>query len=183
MRLHPRRFLLPVLMAFAMMCLTSSRLFSGLDDEEYAYTVKAVFIYNFTRYLQWPEEKPEDPFTIGVLGDSPIVEPLREIAEKKTVRDRPIEVLRYEDAGEISNVEMLFIPGEMTHLWPSVREQLKGEPVITVGEREGLAEQEVAINFVPFGETIKFEINEQAIREKNIFPGSQLLHLALRIVE
>lgn len=168
---------------FWLAVLISRPVFSEPDIQEYGYKVKAVYMYNFTRYLSWPGEAKESPFTIGVLGECPIVEPLLEIAEKRKVHERPIKVLQFKDADHMTDVQMLFIPYDKSDLWPSLQRRLEGVPTITIGERAGLAEDRVSINFVRSGDTIRFEINEQVIRGMEILPSSQLLNLALRIVE
>ena len=145
------------------------------------YDLKAVFLYNFTRYLQWPEEDATGAFEIAVLGDSGIVAPLQEIAAKKTVRSAPIVVRRCEEPGQIGRPRILFLARPAA---PSLKRALnaaRGAGILTVGEEEGLAARGAAVNFVLREETVKFEVSVKALKAAGIQAGSQLLKLAIRI--
>src|SRR4051812_10996398 len=56
------------------------------------YEIKAMFIFNFTKYVEWPETKNADEFIIGVYGESEILEPLEKIAAQKKVNDKRIVI-------------------------------------------------------------------------------------------
>lgn len=143
--------------------------------------IKAVFLYNFTRYLQWPRDDGAEPFTIVVLGESGIMGPLREIAKKKTVGDKPIVVRQSFSFEDIGRPRILFIADSVALGIARVLEKTKGTDTLTVGETEGLGSRGVAINFVIREETVKFEMNERVLREAGIRAGSQLLKLAILV--
>jgi hypothetical protein len=153
------------------------------EDSTYEYEVKAVFLYNFTRYLHWPEKTGTEAFTIVVLGKSGIVEPLQEIARKKTVGSKPIVVRQCFEAGKIGRPRILFIAKSAVPGISRVLEKIRGREILTVSEAEGLGSQGVAVNFVPRDGTIKFEMNEKALRDAGIQVSSQLLKLAIRVDE
>ena len=143
------------------------------------YEVKSVFLYHFTRYLQWPESGVGGNFEIAVLGDSAIVEPLAEIAAKKTVHQRPILIRRIRSLDELGRPQVLFVAKPAGPLLSEVLKATRGEAILTVGEEEGLAEEGLAVNFVLRDGAVKFEINESVLREYGIQPSSQLLKLAI----
>ena len=145
----------------------------------YEYEVKAVFLYHFTRYLQWPEGAGADSFEIAVLGDSAIVAPLTEIAAKKTVDRRPILVRQISDPRSIGRPQILFVAKPAAPHLREILREVREEAVLTVGEEDGLAGEGLAVNFVLREGAVKFEINERALRESGIQPSSQLLKLAI----
>ncbi|HPR64700.1 MAG TPA: YfiR family protein [Thermoanaerobaculia bacterium] len=145
------------------------------------YDVKAVFLYNFTRYLQWPEDSNIDQFDITVLGESPILASLEEIAGKKTVDTLPIDVHTCRNVRDIGHPRILFISRSASRWFPDVLRETSGTDILVVGEKEGLAKQGAAINFILKGGHIKFEINEDALEEAQIQVSSQLLKLAIRV--
>ncbi len=147
----------------------------------YEYEVKAVFLYNFTRYLQWPDEPADGAFTIVILGRSGIVGPLEEIARKKSVGSTPIVVRQCFDVKAVGRPRILFIARTAAEDVSRVLEKTRGTDILTVGETEGLGSRGVAVNFVLRDETIKFEMNESALREARIQVGSQLLKLAILV--
>jgi hypothetical protein len=147
------------------------------------YDIKAVFLYHFTRYLQWPDEGEPEVFTIAVLGESGIVPPLQEIAKKKTIGTTPIVVRPCAEIGQIGRPRILFIAKSALPRIDQILEKTRNTDILTVGEAEGLAAQGVAINFVLREGTVKFEMNEKILKEARIQIGSQLLKLAIRIDE
>jgi len=147
----------------------------------YEYDVKAVFLYHFTRYMQWPEEAEPDVFTIVVLGRSEIIAPLQEIAKKKTVGSKPIVVRPCLEIGQIGRPRILFIAKSAALRTAQVLEKIRGTDILAVGEVEGLASRGVAVNFVLREATVKFEISEKALKEARIQTSSQLLKLAILI--
>lgn len=143
------------------------------------YQVKAVFIYHFTRYLQWPQLDPSGSFEIAVLGDSAIVPPLQDIAARRTVSERLIVIRRIADLGSLGQPQILFLAAPASSHLPQVLAATRGKAILTIAEEEGLAVQGVAVSFVLREGAVKFEINEDALRETGIQPSSQLLKLAI----
>lgn len=145
------------------------------------YEVKAVFIHHLTRYLQWPQPEPSGKFEIAVLGESAIVPPLQAIAAKEIIQERPIAIREVADIDSLGQPQILFIAKPAAPRLAQVLRKTRGRPILTITEEEGLAAQGIAVNFVLRGESIKFEINEGALRESDIQPGSQLLRLAILV--
>jgi hypothetical protein len=151
------------------------------DTAAYEYDVKAVFLYHFTRYLQWPEVIQPEAFTIVVLGKSGIVAPLQEIAKKKTVGLTPIMVRQCLEIGQIGHPRILFIAKSALPRIAQVLEKTQGTDILTVSEMEGLSTRGVAVNFVERDGKIKFEMNEKMLKDTHIQIGSQLLKLAILV--
>ncbi len=145
------------------------------------YDIKAVFLYQFTRYLQWPEGIEPEAFTIVVLGESPIIEPLQEIAKKKTVGSKAIVVRQCAEIEEIGRPRILFYAKSAVPKIARVLEKTRGTDILIVGEAEGLGSRGVAINFVLQEGTVKFEMNEKTLNEARIRTSSQLLKLAILV--
>ncbi len=145
------------------------------------YDVKAVFLYNFTRYLQWPAESPPEAFEIAVLGDSPILGPLREIARKRTVGPLPIVIRPCTEVGQIGRPRILFVAGSASRWLPRVVEATRDGGVLTVAEGEGMAASGAAVGFVLRDGAVKFEMNEAVLQKARLQASSQLLKLAIRV--
>jgi len=144
------------------------------------YEIKAVFLYNFTRYVVWPASPGADAFTVAVFGDSEIVKPLREIAEKKTVGDLPLVIRCCSRIEDIGSPRILFCANSETAMAASALKAVEGRDVLTVGEAQGLAwARGVAVNFVLQEDSVKFEISEKALAKTGLRIGSQLMKLAI----
>jgi len=151
------------------------------DSSASESAIKAVFLFNFTRYLDWPEDNGLAYCPIAVLGDSGIFAPLQEIAEKKTVSSTPIQVRRYKEIKDVGLPRILYISDSAASRLPAVLEKFRGTDTLIVGETEGLAARGAAINFVLRDEAVKFEINVKALKDAGIEISSQLLKLAILI--
>jgi hypothetical protein len=144
---------------------------------EQEYDLKAAFVYNFTKYIDWGNTVSK-PFTIGVIGASPIYTPLREIAKAKTVGDKKIVVIHFNNPDDITPCNILFISANSYFSLSSVLARIdKG--TLTISEQPGFAEMGTAFNFVVDHDKLKFEANVNSISEEGLKASSQLLKLAI----
>ncbi len=153
------------------------------ERSTYEYDIKAVFLYNFTRYVQWPEALAPEGLRIVVLGESPILPPLQAIAGKIAAGQPPIMVRQCLGIEQIGHPQILFIARSALPEIDRILGKTRGTDILTVGESEGLAARGLAINFVERDGTIKFEMSERALKEARIQVGSQLLKLAILVDE
>jgi hypothetical protein len=142
--------------------------------------IKAVFIYNFTRYIDWTMDGQNADFIIGVVGNSPVSVALTEIAKTNTVGNRRIVVQTFSKPEDIQYCNILFIPQKTTFPLQSILDKA-GRGVLTVSEEAGLAKKGTAFNFVVVNDKIKFETNLKAIDAAGLKAGSQLLKLAILV--
>ena len=170
----------------ALLCLLwigSMGLPARADDGELVTRFKAVFIYNFVTYVQWPEEAGTGVFKIGILGDSPLEMQLREISKKRGTRDRKLQVQVYRDIEDLEMCHVLFISSEQAGKLEKIRRRLGDRSVLTISDTPGLANRGVAINFVLVKGKLKFEINQQALQRADLRASAQLLKLAILVEE
>ncbi len=139
---------------------------------------KAVFIYHFTKYIQWPDSDSLTAFRIAVLGQPNILLPLNEIKNKKSIQGTPIKITTYRVLPDTLNCHMLFIPKSHFKQIPSILKKVKNKPILTISDSPGFAEAGVAINFFMHQGKIKFEINGSTIDSTRLIISSQLLKLA-----
>ena len=146
------------------------------EAEEYA--LKAAFIYNFTKYIEWNSSNNGDEFTIGVLGYSPIIKYLADIAQTKTVNGKKIVIKQFYKPDEIRFCHLLFIPEQSTISLPTILSRV-GKGTLTVSEEDGYAAQGTALNFVLVNNKLKFESNIKAFDTAGLKASSDLLKLAI----
>ena len=142
---------------------------------------KAVFVYNFIEYVRWPDAAESDVISLGILGDSPVAESLREISEKRKVKGKRLEVKVFPDATTLEPCEVLFVSQDHASELDSLRETLEARNVLLIGETEGLAAGGVAINFVLVKEKLRFEISQAALDRAGLVAGAQLMKLAILV--
>jgi hypothetical protein len=149
------------------------------------YIAKAAFIFNFTKFVEWEktEANAAPTFIIGVIGDSPIQQPLIDLAANKMVNNKKIEVLKCTAKSPGScKCQILFVPESIsTTEFKNFISELTTKNVLIISERQGFLEQGSAINFLVIENRIKFEINIQSLNRSHLKASSQLLKLASTI--
>lgn len=146
------------------------------------YRLKSAFIYNFTRFIEWPpssEQIPPEPFRIGFLGADVFGEEIDGLFGKM-VGDRPLSIQRYPIWDDhAAECEILFIAGSENERLPEVLHQLEGKPVLTVGDTGFYSARGVMINFFMENNKVRFKINLKKAREAGFKISSRLLKLAV----
>lgn len=158
--------------------ITSSTLFSQTSQEK---NIKAVFIYNFTRYISWSNFDSTDFFKIGIYGKSEIIEPLQEIAAKKHVHGKQIQIRQCSDTTAVMDCDIIILSNSMMDEAETILKNISVNNVLIIGESEGFVEYGAAIDFVFRDGNLKFEINQQALKNAGLVVSSQLLKLAILV--
>src|SRR5881227_1509792 len=94
--------------------------FPQAKSEAQEYSLKAAFIYNFTKFIDWNSSNNGDEFIIGVMGYSPIIKYLTEIAQTKSVNGKKIVIKQFYKPDEIKFSHVLFIPEQCTYPLSSI---------------------------------------------------------------
>jgi hypothetical protein len=149
------------------------------------YQVKAVFLFNFSQFVDWPPAAFADgrsPLIIGVLGRDPFGATLDEIVSGETVNGRPLAVRRYESVEQVDACHILFIDRSQEPQLDAVIAALKGRNILTVGDFEGFARRGGIVRFLTVGNKIRLRVNLAAAQQAKLTISSKLLRPA-EIVE
>jgi len=144
------------------------------------YEIKTAFIYNFAKFVEWPQNTFPDnqsSFVIGVLGQDVFGKHL-DALEGKILKDREVRVKRYHDVQEISTCHMLFISSLEGHRLPEIFKALKNKSVLTIGDMPQFNQSGGVINFILEDNKVRFEINSKAADQAGLTISSHLLRLA-----
>lgn len=144
--------------------------------------LKASYIYNFTKYINWPDKYKEGNFVIGVLGTSTFYNDLTILLSTKTVGNQKFEIKSFMAAESISGTcHILFVPSENSSMLPVVLKKMKSKNTLIITEKPGLAKQGSAINFVVQNNKQKFELNKSNIEKYSLKVSSTLSALAITV--
>jgi len=148
------------------------------------YLIKAGFIYNFAKFVEWPStafSQPDSPIMIGVLGTDPFGSVLDRLVEDKKIGARGFVVKRYKwgkDLKDLKECKILFVSAsEKAHI-DEIVQAVKGLPILMVGETPGFAERGGMIRFTLEDNRVRFEINVDAAHQADLNISSRLLTLA-----
>ena len=157
---------------------------SAQEQPPLEYQVKAAFLFNFAKFVEWPPAAFADaksPIVIGILGDNPFGEDLAKTVRDKTVNNRPITIKKeFRSLADATNCHILFISTSEKQRLPEIFKGLRGASVLTVGETDRFTETGGMINFVTGGNKIRFQINVEAAKSAGLKVSSKLLSLASR---
>ncbi len=145
------------------------------------YQVKAVFLFNFTQFVEWPAAAfPDDntPFVIGVLGKDPFGAHLDEAVRGERVGARPLIVERYESLEKIGEPQILFVGDLMAERPAELAAALAGRNVLTVGDAQSRTGRDVVIGFISDRNRIRLRINLKAAQDAGLVISSKLLRPA-----
>ena len=141
----------------------------------------SMFIYNFTRYVKWPDAQSSGTFVIGVLGNSAIQKELETMATTKRVNGMSIEVKNFSTIEEIHNCHILYVSTSETDKMEQVVSSTQNQSILIVTDNPGMAEKGASINFVEVDGKIKFELNQQNIQTRGLKVASSLTSLAILV--
>ena len=144
------------------------------------YKVKAAFLYNFVKFVEWPDAAFEDasaPFVLAVVGSDPFGRHLDDL-QGKTVKGRPIVVRRAASLQALGSFHVLFVPSAGTPDLESVLPAAEAMGALTVGDGPGFRARGGMIELVRDGDRVGFEVNLDAARRAGLTISSKLLTLA-----
>jgi hypothetical protein len=153
------------------------------DTQPTEYQIKAAFIFNFAKFVEWPAAafpKASSPMVVGVLGENPFRDALEKTIKNKTVDEHPVIIMQFRSAMDATNCHLLFISSSEKARLPQILKQLNGRSLLTVGEMPGFTEAGGMINFVLEGSKIRFQINNDAANNAGLKISAKLLGLGLR---
>ena len=145
------------------------------------YKVKALFLYNFSKYVEWPPQAFLDanaPITIGIIGDDNFGEDLPRAVDGKTVGGRTLVIKHLSANDSPQGCQILFISdSEFSHL-DDILNRTATLPVLTVGEDKLFSKDGGIINFVLKDGNVRLEINLDSANKAGLKISSKLLAVA-----
>jgi hypothetical protein len=148
--------------------------------------VKAVYLYKFLNYVEWPASVftgPAAHYQIGVIGDDLVANELAGIIAGKTVNNRPITSRRIAYGEPLTDVDVLFIGRGERARQAALLRQLRLQPVLTVTETESALEQGGMVNFRMVDSRVRFEVSVDTAEQAGLKLSARLLGVAINVVK
>jgi hypothetical protein len=156
----------------------------SMPDKE--YQVKAIFLFNFTKFVAWPTSSFPDaqtPLVVGILGNDPFTSYFDEIVKGEKVGDRPIKVVRYANLEEVKDCQILYVSKSETQRLDDVIDSLKKQHTLTVGESDLFSKHGGMISMVVKNGKVRIQINPKAAENAGITVSSKLLRICDIVTE
>jgi hypothetical protein len=140
-----------------------------------------MMVFNFAKYVQWPDHSSSGEFVIGVMGNSDVFNTLSEWYGGKPRGSKTYVVKKFNSASEISNCDILFIGNSKSGEFDHAKARVQGKGTLLITDKNGLGARGSAINFTTIDNKLKFELNQRAVEGSNLKVSSSLSAMAILI--
>jgi hypothetical protein len=145
------------------------------------YQIKAVFIFNFTQFVDWPStsfSSGDAPLVIGVLGENPFGSYLVEIVSGEKVNGHPVLIQHFDRAEEIKTCHILLVGWSDSKRSEQIISALKERSILTISDQPRFLIQGGMVKLFTKNSKVRFEINPEAAKAAGLVLSSKLLRLA-----
>jgi hypothetical protein len=180
--LNPRAFFLVVTLFWFNLSLTLGDAVVDPKEIPLEYQVKSAFVFNFARFVSWPDgtfPTVDSPIIIGVLGRGEFLDALRHTIAGKTVEGRPLEVKKVESVETLAHV--LVLSKSEAQAFPSLLKALRGKPVLTISEAASFLKHGGMVQLSVDDDQVRFTINREPIQKAGLSASSQMLQYAKKV--
>jgi hypothetical protein len=155
--------------------------YSKVEAQEEKYI--GLFIYNFTRYFDWPESNKSGDFVVEILGHESVYKELLKLTAGKKVGNQDFVIKNLTSADALEECQIVFVGHWHSRFLPDVLSKLADTHALVITESEGLLDKGSCINFVIRDGTIKFEMSSQNVNKKQLKTDPRIRELALKVVD
>jgi len=155
------------------------------SDDSAEYSVKLAFLYNFTKFVEWPAEaypSPEAPLNICLVGQDPFGYETEHALRSRTVGNHPVALLKFKPGQNLKGCHIVFVSADSGRRSMSIVADLRSSDTLTVGDSQDFAGNGGMIGFMVEENKVRFEVNLEATKKTHLRISSKLLALA-RIVK
>lgn len=158
-------------------------LFSSISfaQDRPIHEIYSMMVFNFTKYVQWPDHGQTGEFVIGVIGNPEVYNTLNAWYGGKTKGSKTYVIKKFTSSTEVSDCHVIFIDKSRSGEFELVNEKVKGKGTLIITEKNGLGHRGSAINFKTVDNKLKFELNQKAIETSNLKVSGALSALAILI--
>lgn len=145
------------------------------------YQLKAAFIYNFTRFVNWPPNpsaRSNAYFVIGVLNEDRLADKIRELVKGEQINDRPIVVRSFDSRTEIGNCDILYVSVRDAAGMKDQLPNMNQRGILTISDAPNFARWGGLIRFFKEDNKLRMQINIDQAREARFSMSSKLLSIS-----
>lgn len=167
---------LPDLKVAVWITLVSFLFLSFSNPQLNSVSLKSLFIYNFTKHVDWPESGNAQIY-VGVVNDPGLSEKLQQVLKNKRIKEKTFEVLSVRSPEDAQRCQLVFIPASQGYHLKQFIKWLDGKNVLIVTEGNDMAAKGAAISIIENNGKLTFEVNEQAIYKSGLSVSKELIRL------
>jgi hypothetical protein len=145
------------------------------------HEVYSMMVYNFIKYVQWPDHAESGEFVIGVVGNAELFTTLNTWYGGKPRGGKTYVIKKFNSALEVANCHVVFIDKSKSGEFDAVNNKVKGKGTLVITDKAGLGEKGSGINFKNVDNKLKFELNQRAMEASNLKVSGALSSMAILI--
>jgi hypothetical protein len=153
----------------------------AFEGKDTGAQIKASYLYNFSKLVDWPAQYKQGNFVISVMGGSNVHQELVKKYNTKQIGSQQIEIRKVSRTLNISQCHVLFVGEEHIDFLPEISKALENSATLIIADYRGALSKGAALNFVVEDANLKFELDVSNATKRNLFIGSTLKSLALRV--
>lgn len=143
--------------------------------------VYSMMVFNFTKYVQWPDFAEPGEFVIGVIGNNDVYNQLNASYNGKPRGKKTYVIKKFTNAAEVTACHVLYIDKSKSHEFEAVNAKIQGKPTLVITDKSGLGNKGSGINFKTVDNKLKFELNQKVLENSNLKVSSTLTSMAITI--
>ncbi|MDV3308185.1 MAG: YfiR family protein [Cyclobacteriaceae bacterium] len=145
------------------------------------HEIHAAMLYNFIKYVQWPDEGSAGDFVVGVIGEDDVYNTLKQWYDGKPKGSKKYVIKKLSSGSEAATCHVVYIGKSKSRELENVVASTAGKSVLTITDGNGLAQKGSCINFKVVDGRLKFELNQESVATSNLKVSGQLSSMAILI--
>lgn len=145
------------------------------------HEIHSMMIYNFIKYIQWPDHSNGEEFVIGVIGDNEVYSTLNTWYGGKLRGNKKFIIKKFGSPTEISGCHILYVAKESSKEFEAIKSKVTSSSTLIITDKPGMGEKGSGINFRTVDNKLAFELNQKAIEQSQLKVSGQLASMAILI--
>lgn len=154
---------------------------NAVAQERPIHEVYSMMVFNFTKYVQWPDHTASGEFVIGVIGNGDVYSTLNTWYGGKPRGAKTYVIKQFKNAAEVTDCHVLFIDKSKSGEFEAANGKVSGKGTLVITDKSGLGAKGSGINFKTVDNKLKFELNQKALETANLKVSGALSSMAILI--
>jgi hypothetical protein len=145
------------------------------------HEIHSMLIFNFIKYIEWPDDTKSGDFIIAVYGDDDVFNQLSKLYGQRKIKGQTAEIVNVSDVSSLSDAHIIYISSNKSRDFEDILQKYDVKPTLIITDKSGLGKKGSSINFKEVGGKLKFEINQATFDDSNLKVSSQLVNMGITI--
>jgi YfiR/HmsC-like len=156
--------------------------FKGMAQQERpTHEMHAMMLYNFIKYIQWPNEGDGGEFVVGVMGEDDVFNTLKAWYDGKPKGTKKYVIKKLTSAAEAGDCQVVYLGRNKNKEFENIKGATTGKSILTITDSYNLGQKGSCINFKVMDGKLKFELNQASVSGANLKVSGQLSSMAIVI--